>query len=552
MLSCITYVSAQDVKKPKIYVNPFSYSNDANISQAECLSASNSYLMGICRARHINATCGKEKLDASGVAAKGYDYLLSVNVESVTAERRKDIVSGKDMNSFEGKCVISQTLTNAKTGKALVNNEISRSCVNVSQNTARFESTTLFANDALNTIDKAFPLETSQVNVEEADKKKVKTAILNLGTAAGVRKGMMFEISMNKGGQTTPLATAKVIQVLDATSCRVDIKSKKNGEKKLLDAFNDADENTTIVASSRALRAMAVWGKDVLSTFGEGTDEKGGSYSSDINRKSKPKVAIYRQNMTTQISNAVSEAFSSAISKAFRECSTFESGTTNAKDIEAAAAEGWNALIEVTITNVSAVRGEDVKILKDESRPSYSATVAMSLYAIDAATGAGINLRNIAEEGTGDSEDSAISKAFENAISPARNFFDDVFPVESRLESATKYNSKQTKVEEASLHIGSSMGVQKDMKFDIFKQNLSVGEDSREMIGHGEVKDAPETNSCLLTIQSGGDKVAEILQGNDPDAAIVVVSRGHKDKVRKIIKGVGSILGVLYGNNETY
>lgn len=539
MLSCITLISAQNATKPKIYVNPFTYSEGTDISQAECLSASNSYMMGINKARHIDSTRGKEKLEINVAAAKGYDYLLTVNVKSVTAERGKEILSGKELNTYDGNCVVYQKLTDVRTGKVLVESEISKSCVSNSMSEARYESTTLLTSDALAMIDDALPLVATQVNLDEADDKKVKTAILNLGKLTGVRKGMMFEISMIKDNQNTPLATAKVFQVLDASSCRVDIKSRKDGEKKLLDAFNNADENTTIVARSRAINSLAAWGKELLGSFVGGVEDKGDSYPSDINRTVKPKVALYKFNMATQLSDNVSDALVSAVSKAFNECSTIQSGTTKATDIEEATQEGWNALIEVTITNVSTVRGKDVKNLKGETVPSYSASVAMSLYAIDAGTGAGINLRNITEEGVGDSEEKAMSEAFENVTTPARIFFDDVFPVESRLESATKYNKKQTEVKEASLHIGSSMGVQKNTKFDIFKQNLSVGEDSREMIGHGEVKEVPETDTSLLTIQSGGNKVAEILQGNDPDAAIVVVSRGHKDKTRKILKGLG-------------
>ena len=77
------------------------------------------------------------------------------------------------------------------------------------------------------------------------------------------------------------------------------------------------------------------------------------------------------------------------------------------------------------------------------------------------------------------------------------------------------------------------------MKFDIFKQNLTIGEDSREMIGHGEVKKDPEQGSSIFVIQDGGKEIATILQGDDPDIGIVVVSRGHIDKVGGVLKGIG-------------
>lgn len=529
--------NAQNQTKPRIYVNPITYSDGSNITQAECLSVSNNYLMGISKAKHVSITHGHEKISVQTAEQKGFDYLLTINVNSITT-KKDELFSKKDVESFSGICVVGHKLISVKTGKALVSGEITGRSSNAVEKAARFESTTALNNEALAMIDDALPILATQINVEEADDDKIKTAIINLGSEAGARKGMMFVIQQTKGSKTIELATARLEQILGNNSSRLNIYSRKGGEKKVLDAMNNADENTIITARSRSLNSMASWGKGMLTSLGVKQEDKGDAFPSNINRTMKPKVALNHIYGASQLSGEASDAFSKAISESFNNCSTIKTGTSNARSMEEAAAEGWDALIDVTITNASSKRGEDIKT-KDGTKPVYNGSVTLSLYAINVATQAGINLRNIAETSSGDTPDQAIANAFKRVAKTAKKFFEDVFPVESKLETVIKFNKKGDEAKEASLSIGSVLGVQKNMKFDIFKQNLSIGEDSREEIGHGEVKQNPEKGTSILVIQSGGKDIASILQSGDPDVGIIVASRGHVDKLGAIVKGIG-------------
>ncbi|MBQ3767880.1 MAG: hypothetical protein II866_02645 [Prevotella sp.] len=537
VLLCSILVNAQEQVKPKIYVNPITYSDGSNISQSECLSASNNYLMGINKAKHVSITCGREKINTQTAAQKGYDYILNVNVNSITA-KKDELFKKENSESYTGTCVVGHELISVKSGEALCKGQISGSASNAVESVARFESTTGLNNDALAMIDDALPIIATQINIEEADDDRVETAIINLGSEAGARKGMMFVIQQTKGSETTDLATARLEQILGKNSSRLNVFSKKGGEKKVLDAMNNADENTVITARSRALNSLAAWGKDALKNFGLKKEDKGDSYPSDINRTKKPKVAINNIYYASQLSNEASDALAAAIAESFTGCATIETGKTNAKTIENAAQEGWDALVDVTVTDASSKRGKDIQT-KDGTKPTYIGSVTLSLYAINVATQAGINLRNISETSSGETEEQAIANAFKRIAKPAKKFFEDVFPVESRLETVTKFNKKGDEAKEASLSIGSSMGVKKNTKFDIFKQNLSVGEDSREEIGHGEVKKDPETGTSILVIQDGGKEIATILQSGDPDVGIIVVSRGHVNKLGALAKGLG-------------
>ena len=537
VLLCTISGIAQSQVKPRIYVNPITYSTGSGITQAECLSASNNYLMGISKAKHVSITRGREKISVQTAEQKGFDYLLNVNVNSITSEKDA-LLSTKESDRYSGTCIVEHHLISVKTGKELVSDKITGTSSNTIERAARFQSTTGLNNDALAMIDDALPIIATQINIEEAKKDRVETVIINLGSEAGARKGMMFVIQETKGSETTVLATARLEQILGNNSSRLNVFSKKGGEKKVLEAMNNADENTVITARSRSLKSMAAWGKDVLQSLAVTQEEKGDAYPSDINRTRKPKVALNHVIIGTNLSSEADDAFSKTVDKSFTDCSTIEAGHTNAKTIEEAAAEGWDALVEVTVTDASSKRGEDIKT-KNGTTPVYKASVTMSLYAINVATQAGINLRNITATSSSETADQAIANAFKNVAEPVRKFFDDVFPVESRLETVTKFNKKGDDAKEASLSIGSTMGVQKNMKFDIFKQNLLIGEDSREEIGHGEVKNAPEKETSILDIQSGGEEIAKILQSGDPDVGIIVVSRGHIDKVGSILDKVG-------------
>lgn len=544
MFLCIISGNAQNQVKPRIYVNPITYSSGSGITQAECLSAGNNYLMGINKAKHVSITQGREKISVETASQKGFEYLLDVNVDSITTTK------AKNSESFTGTCVVGHNLISVETGNALACGKITVSRSNTNEKAARFESTTAFQlhNEALAMIDDAFPIVATQINVEEADDNKVKTVIINLGSEAGARKGMIFVIQQTNGSETTDLATARLEQILGKNSSRLNVFSKKGGEKKVLDALNNAGESTVFNAKSRALNSLAAWGKEILTSYGITKEDKGDSYPSDINRTVKPKVALYHVYGGANLSKEASDALATAITESFTDCSTIETGKTNAKTIEEAAAEGWDALVDITIIDASSKRGKDIKT-KDGTKPVYNGSVTMSLYAINVSTQAGINLRNIKKTSTGETSNEAIAKTFKRVAKPARKFFDDVFPVESRLEAVTKFNKKGNEAKEASLSIGSAMGVGKNTKFDIFKQNLSIGEDSREEIGHGEVKKNPEQETSILVIQDGGEEIASILQSGDPDIGIIVVSRGHVDildNIEKvdIIGDIGNVIGL--------
>lgn len=537
VLLCTISGKAQNQVKPRIYVNPITYSSGSNITQTECLSASNNYLMGISKAKHVSITRGNEKISVQTATQKGFDYLLNVNVSSISSKKNKPLTKN-DKETFSANCVLNHELISTKTGTVKFSGSITGSSTHEIEKVARFESTTKLNNDALAMIDDALPITASQINIEMADDDRVETAIINLGSEEGARKGMMFVIQQTKGSETTDIATARLEQILGKNSSRLNIFSKKGGEKKVLEAMNNADENTIITARSRALNSLAAWGKDFLKNLGMETEDKGDSYPSDINRTKKPKVGLNNVYFGVQLSNDASDTFAKAISESFTDCSTIEAGKSNTKTIETAATEGWDALIDVTVTDARSERSGEMKT-KDGVKPLYKGFVTINLYAINTATQAGINLRNISETYVAETPEQAVVGAFERVAKPARKFFEDVFPVESKLETVTKFNKKGDEAKEASLSIGSDLGVKKNMKFDIFKQNLTIGEDSREMIGHGEVKKDPEQGSSIFVIQDGGKEIATILQGDDPDIGIVVVSRGHIDKVGGVLKGIG-------------
>ncbi|MDE6403374.1 MAG: hypothetical protein K2K86_06170 [Muribaculaceae bacterium] len=102
-----------------------------------------------------------------------------------------------------------------------------------------------------------FPVAASIIDSKEVKKNVVKKALINVGTAMGVKKGMKFDIYEQRaeGGADSRflLGEGKVEKEgLTANEAIIKVKGKDNGDEKLLDLLQNADENTKIVLISKA------------------------------------------------------------------------------------------------------------------------------------------------------------------------------------------------------------------------------------------------------------------------------------------------------------
>lgn len=104
-----------------------------------------------------------------------------------------------------------------------------------------------------------FPVAASIINSEEVDPKKgsVKKVSINAGTDMGLKKGMRFDIYEQRAdgdADTRFLLAEGTVEKdrLSPTEAIVKVNGKDDGEKKLYDLLQNADENTKIVLISKA------------------------------------------------------------------------------------------------------------------------------------------------------------------------------------------------------------------------------------------------------------------------------------------------------------
>lgn len=102
-----------------------------------------------------------------------------------------------------------------------------------------------------------FPVAASVVSAEEVKKNSVKKVRIDVGTDMGIKKGMNFDIFEQRaeGGADSRflLGEGKVEKEgLTATEAILKVKGKDNGDEKLFDLLQNADENTKIVLISKA------------------------------------------------------------------------------------------------------------------------------------------------------------------------------------------------------------------------------------------------------------------------------------------------------------
>lgn len=101
-----------------------------------------------------------------------------------------------------------------------------------------------------------FPMAASIINAEEVKKNSVKKVRVNQGTAMGMRKGLAFDIYEQRveGDEDSLflLGEGKVEKDgLTASEAVLSVKGKNNGDEKLYELLQNADENTMVVLVSK-------------------------------------------------------------------------------------------------------------------------------------------------------------------------------------------------------------------------------------------------------------------------------------------------------------
>lgn len=546
---CLLVGLLVNAQKPKIYLQPITHSCD--ISTATNNRVQNAIVYGMSNARTIIMTKGDKKLDAKTLKAQGYDLALQMDIKKCEV-KRTDPLFGMKSTASDGKTNQADIELSVKATKLTDNvQDISAMTLSglgtndKSEDVALLQASYDFMTSAKQYVDDNIPVYAFFIDGTEQSNEdgEVKNAIVNVGSARGIRKGLMFRVyKVGAGDKVEELGKARAEQVLSATETLVYVYGRKDGDKKIFSALQNSDGTTKIMLQSRSEAYFGVLG-DQLSQIVSGHEEKGETYPAQIGRTVKPTIGLIKASlMDNSSSSGDLDKFLDSAMSGVLDCSTVKVGDVTG-DLATARQKGYPAAIELALDHI------DIASNAKDGKTTYTATVDASACAVDVNTGAWINMRLFQRTGSDEDKEKAKANAFSNLKTDYRKFLEDVFPVAGLLTDEVE--AKKDKVQAGWINIGSNLGVQKGMMFDIYKQLKDVGEDSREFLGTGKVTKDVEANRAYIKVKgskNGDEKIYQLLQNStDDNVQIVVVSRAKIDRVSTFLDGVKSVKEGLGG-----
>lgn len=542
-------LASAQTQKPKVYLQPITHTCDVNTATQNRVQSAIVY--GMSNARTIIMTKGDKTLDATTLKAQGYDLALQMDIKKCEVKRTDPLFGGKSTAS-DGKTNQADIELSVKATK-LTNNVQDIKATTLSgigtndnsEDMALLRATYDFMTSAKEYVDDNIPVYAYFVDGTEQSNEdgEVKNAIINVGSTRGIRKGLMFRVfKVDAANKTEELGKARAEQVLSATETLVYVYGRKSGDKKIFSALQNSDGSTKIMLQSRSEAFFGALG-DQLSQVVKGREEKGETYKTELGRTAKPTIGLIKaSSMDNSSSSSDLDKFLDASLAGILDCSTVKIGDVTG-DLATARQKGYPAAVEIALDHI------ETKSATKDGKTTYTATVDASACAVDVNTGAWINMRLFQHTATGEDESKAKENALGSFKTDYRKFLEDVFPVTGLLTDEVE--AKKDKVQAGWINIGSNLGVQKGMMFDIYKQLKDVGEDSREFLGTGKVQKDVEANRAYIKVKGsndGDEKIYQLLQNStDDNVQIVVVSRAKIDRFSTFFGGINSISQGLGG-----
>lgn len=556
LLCVITIASAQQMRN--VYVNPVK--NNTELEERTLNRLYKKGVLGLTKARTISTTTGDHVMTPGSDESLGYNYILTMTVDKIDATdlvgEAKDAINGvkelfgkkSDSNekrkpNYTTTIYTKVQIDDAKTGERVYEVDLVNQAADENKNVGYFQATNDFDYTMLDMADDAFKVSGEVVEATDVNKKgEVKKARVKVGSKDGARKDLWFDLYKVQDGNRELLGTAKCEQVLNSDESIISVTGKKGGDKQLNEALSNLDGSYTITAISRAKGGFM---RDNFKGFDKiKFKSPRPAYLDPVGRTGKPKIAFMNVECADKSIAGQEKVLQNMILKALDKATALEVVPTLYKSVEDARADGIDGLVEVTLDMVERDT-EQTKNSKGETKTKYKSKLYFSVTGIDVANNRWIDMLSKYQLGSADSRDKADADAIEMMDDDIKNFCEDVFPVSCTIMSAEKTNEKKKEVKEASINIGTALGLRKGMIFDIYEQRKEGGDDSRFLIGEGKVKgDKLLANEAIISIKgkNDGDKILfDLIQNMNEDTEIILISKANH--------GLGGFLDNVLGNN---
>lgn len=536
ILMCAVLSMSVDAAVRSVYVNPLRNSGGANEVVAKRLYKK--ALLGLTKARTIATASGPDAMKPGSPEAQNYDYILTFNISEASTSEAASVGnllgalggSKKTEKDWEGKLITDVVIYDAKSGEKVFETTLTPTGQDKDKATAIYKATNHFDTDVTDMTDDAFRISGEILEATEVDKKNiVKKVRVQVGSQDGARKDQLFEIYKVTGDQYDPIGAAKCEQVLSGTEAVLSIKGKNNADKVISDLIQNGDGSYTILAISRSKSGFLhnnFQGLDKMFT-----NEGRPNYLDPYNRVVKPKIAFFGVEVNDPAFSSQKDAFQNKVLKGMDNVTTIDLVKKIYPDAQAAAKDGIDGLMEVTIDKLF----EDKETTK-EGKTKYNTEILFTVSGYDVANNKWIDMKTF--HTTGSSTESS-AKAKEDALGLVDNYVqkysEDLFPVAAEIIDVAEW--KKDEVKKVKINVGTDMGVKKGMAFDIYVQKAEGGVDSRYLLGTGKVeKEGLSSTESILKVKGKNDgdkKLGELVKNMDEDTSIILVSKASYDILEK-------------------
>lgn len=274
LLTCVNIMQAQDVVKPVVNVDEFTYSSEFSEAEAEnvrsnvisSLQATNRlHVVDLHNQRAIDRETNRRRdeaamndnRDVAEMTQLNANYILKGALKSIqtTSETSTSIVDGKPYTIWRSVFRYSLMLINPATGATDKSYEYeSRESSREGASKARLGAIDGSRSNMKAFIEDAFAVKGKILQIESGDEKKAKTVYINLGSIHGISKGQKFivyaviDIAGAKSEKEIGDLTAQEILGDNRTLCKV-----SNGGSEILKYMN---QNVELTIKSRDKKGL--------------------------------------------------------------------------------------------------------------------------------------------------------------------------------------------------------------------------------------------------------------------------------------------------------
>lgn len=530
----------------KVYLNPVQSAVSLDNNKKNRLQTK--LIMGMSKVHTLKTTKGQALTDNGKLASDGYKYALNVKVTEASHKQDEELFSSKKKDTYTATVKMNVALVDVTNNKEVASTVFDCSASNKDINTAYYKSFNAVNEDIIDFIDNSLPVTAEMIEIYQSDVDKedaeAKAVKVNKGSAAGVRRDMMFTVYKEAAGNRTEIGKARCEQVLSAEESLLKVYGKEDGDKVVADLFQNMDGSFNLVFVSRSKKVWGKLGSSVTKVFKK--DERTNYYEPELDRQAKLKVGLMSINAAnSSVTKSALELLTSETVDGLSKVTTIDFVKQLFPTLEAARKAGLDGLINITFDNL-----EQTTSKTKEGKTQYEAHAYISIEGINVHDGSWIEMTDADQPHSSlENAAEAVKKAVDAMDDHIKKFAEDVFPVagkimeikEAKEIAAKKSKKKKSEDEEAqptrqrgsvksaSISIGANVGVRKNMMFDIYKQIKGVGADSRVFLGTGKVSEEPAATESIIKIKGakkGDEVIYDILKNaTDDSIEIIVVSR---------------------------